>query len=180
MPKLLWNMMISAAVLFILTGNGHAQATAIAEKPVYKFDFQLVPIDAQTKGKITTTTKQVELGVLITNHSTNVKPGTGVYFKFSDSRLVSGRGLQIAKLESNNGFGTSSGLKSLYKNFIFSNVAPTVLTKPLPKDLIAASLKIKVIIYGPPGSPVPTEAEFDYDVEDVSYLFDNCGNIGIK
>ena len=40
-----------------------------APAPIYDFNYHLVAIDAQTKGKITLDTKQVELGVVIENKS---------------------------------------------------------------------------------------------------------------
>ena len=166
MSKLLFKLLL-VGLLVGVSQSSYAQTVA---SPSYDFDFQLVGVDAQTKGAITANTTQVELGVFINNHSKNIIPGTGVEFSFSEGYLRNGRGLQLQSLETNNGLLTSSGLSTIERAFIFSNVSPTVLTSRIPRDVVLAHLKIKATIYPADGSP---KVEIEKTTEDVVYQFSN-------
>ncbi len=170
---LLFFILCSACI--IVTQSVQGADTEICVAPQYSFDFQLIPVDAQTKGAISLNTRLIELGVLITNRSSNVTPKEGVSFAFSEGYIRNARGLQLQGLETNNGLLLSSGLDSMHKRFIYTNVSPTAVKTVLPKDILIAHLKVKIIIYGPSvaGRPARVLMQKEVEVEDVAYAFNN-------
>ena len=168
MNGLLFRTLLPCLMLcFMLTiPTSHAQTTPV---PSYDFDYQPVAIDAQTYGQVTSLTRQIELGVMIENHSQNT-PNGNMTFSFQEGNLRSGTtGNLIQAIETNNTY-------SLYlpniteRKFVMASNSRTNITKPLPRDIIVASIVVTATFTPANGSAKVVVSKY---TENIVYSFSN-------